>query len=62
MNSIEDYQFDLFLLYFHYKISKLSTKNSKNEKILGFLNAVSNLAETFTPRKIQLLEKRFLKK
>lgn len=60
MMTLEEHQFDLFLLYFHYKISKLATKNNKNDKILDFLKTVSDISKTFTSRKIQLLEKRFL--
>lgn len=61
MNYLNEIQFNLFVLYFRYKLNKLMESNQNNLQITMFLHGISLRCNDSTPQRIINLEKRFLK-
>lgn len=61
MGFFEDVQFNLFIIYFRYKINKFIELNQNSSQIVFFLKNVLQHSNTFTPEKLLMLEKRFQK-
>jgi len=61
MESSQEIQFHLFILYFKCKLRKLTESNINNPRICNFLKIVSDISEENTPMKIKKLCRRFLK-
>jgi len=61
MESIQDVQFQLFILYFKCKLRKLKECNINNANICNFLKLLNDITDVNTPIKIKKLSKRFLK-
>lgn len=61
MTYLSELQFNLFVIYFRYKLSKLIERNQNNLQITMFLHSILLRCNENTPERIINLEKRFLK-
>lgn len=61
MDTFQEIQFQLFILYFKHKLQKLEDRNINNTIISNFLKLINSVTEQNTPEKIKKLRRRFLK-
>lgn len=60
MKTVKDIQFEIFVYIFHDMLRLKKNEHKDNSQIMNFLNQISNLSETLSPKHYFNFEKRFL--